>query len=31
MTQDNFKERKPVLYWITLAIIYAAFFAVALS
>ena len=31
MTQDNSKEGKPVLYWITLGIIFAAFFMVALS
>jgi len=31
MTQVNAKERKSVLYWITLGIIFAAFFAVAAS
>ncbi len=31
MTQDNTKEGKSVLYWITLGIIFAAFFTVALS
>jgi hypothetical protein len=31
MTQDNAKEGKSVLYWITLGIIFAAFFTVALS
>jgi hypothetical protein len=31
MTQDNTKEAKSVLYWITLGTIFAAFFTVALS
>ena len=31
MTQDNAKEGKSVLYWITLGIIFAAFITVALS
>jgi len=31
MTQDNAKGTKSVLYWITLAIIFAAFITVALS
>ncbi len=31
MTQDNSNEGKPVLYWITLAIMFVAFFTVALS
>lgn len=31
MMQDNVKKGKSVLYWITLGIFFAAFFAVALS
>jgi hypothetical protein len=31
MTQDNEKIGKSTLYWITLGIIFAAFFTVALS
>jgi hypothetical protein len=31
MTQVNVKEGKSILYWITLGIIFAAFFAVAAS
>jgi len=31
MTEVNGKEKKPVLYWITLGIIFVAFFAVAAS
>jgi len=31
MTQDNAKNEKSTLYWITLGIIFAAFFTVALS
>jgi hypothetical protein len=31
MTQDNANNGKSVLYWITLGIIFAAFFMVALS
>ena len=31
MTQDNANEGKSFLYWITLGIIFAAFFTVALT
>jgi hypothetical protein len=31
MTQDNDKEGNSILYWVTLAIMFAAFFAVAAS
>jgi len=31
MTQNNANNGKPVLYWITLGIIFAAFFMVAAS
>jgi hypothetical protein len=31
MTQDNDKEGNSILYWITLGIMFAAFFAVAAS
>lgn len=31
MTQDNTEEGKSLLYWITLGITFAAFFAVALT
>jgi len=31
MTQDNSKEGSSVLYWIMLAIMFAAFFAAAVS
>ena len=31
MTHDNPENRKSILYWITLAVIFAAFFAVAIS
>jgi len=31
MAQDNLEGRKPVLYWITLVIIFAAFITIALS
>ncbi len=31
MTQDNANEGRSVWYWITLAIMFAAFFAAALS
>jgi hypothetical protein len=31
MTQDNAKEEKSLLYWFTLGIIFASFFAVALT
>jgi hypothetical protein len=31
MTQDNAKEGDSILYWITLGIMFAAFFAVAVS
>jgi hypothetical protein len=31
MTQDNTKNEKSILYWITLGIIFAAFFMVAAS
>jgi len=31
MTQDNAKTGKSILYWITLGIIFAAFFTIALS
>jgi hypothetical protein len=31
MTQDDAKNEKSILYWITLGIIFAAFFTIALS
>jgi hypothetical protein len=31
MTQDNAKQGNSIMYWITLGIIFAAFFAVAVS
>jgi hypothetical protein len=31
MTQDNTEEGRSIWYWITLAIMFAAFFAVAMS
>ena len=31
MTRNNAKESKSIMYWITLGIIFAAFFAVAAS
>jgi hypothetical protein len=31
MTRDNKENGKPFLYWITLTVIFAAFFMVAMS